>query len=38
MGYWAALEPRRHQDGTVGTTEEVFRKNAEMAWDETHKK
>jgi hypothetical protein len=43
MGYWAALEPRRHPpppdgDGSEGTTEEVYRRMLEKDWDEKHKK
>jgi hypothetical protein len=34
MAAWAAKEPRRHDDGTVGTTEEVFaRRNAKYYED-----
>jgi hypothetical protein len=39
MGYWAALEPRRHgDDGTEGTTEQVYRRMLEQDWNEKHKK
>jgi hypothetical protein len=38
MGYWAEQEPRRHGDGSEGTTREVFRRALEQGWDETHKK
>ena len=37
MGYWAELEPRRHADGSEGTTEEVYRRQLENDWDEKHK-